>query len=158
VSLSTRRARRAIDVRLRLQTTRWMRRSRATMTEPEPIPPSAAPLTYEAATALLEEIIKRLDSGEAGLRETLELCREARTLVELWPASSRPSAKGWRNCSSGGSSRGWRPARPGPEGDVARERGELLVGRDYRDRDRPQVGSVVLVRADDEDRATQGRC
>jgi exodeoxyribonuclease VII small subunit len=41
------------------------------------------PVSYEAATARLEEIIKRLDSGEAGLRETLELCREGRTLVEL---------------------------------------------------------------------------
>jgi exodeoxyribonuclease VII small subunit len=41
------------------------------------------PLSYEAATARLEEIIKRLDSGQAGLRETLELCREGRTLVEL---------------------------------------------------------------------------
>ena len=41
------------------------------------------PLSYEAATARLEEIIQRLDSGEAGLRETLELCREGRTLVEL---------------------------------------------------------------------------
>ena len=41
------------------------------------------PLSYEAATARLEEIIKRLDSGAAGLRETLELCREGRTLVEL---------------------------------------------------------------------------
>ena len=39
-------------------------------------------LTYEAATARLEAIIKRLDSGEAGLRETLELCREGRGLVE----------------------------------------------------------------------------
>ena len=38
--------------------------------------------SYEAATARLEEIIKRLDSGEAGLRETLDLCREGRTLVE----------------------------------------------------------------------------
>ncbi|HEY1538634.1 MAG TPA: exodeoxyribonuclease VII small subunit [Solirubrobacteraceae bacterium] len=40
-------------------------------------------LTYEAATARLEAIIKRLDSGEAGLRETLDLCKEGRTLVEL---------------------------------------------------------------------------
>jgi exodeoxyribonuclease VII small subunit len=47
------------------------------MTDPD------EPLSYEAATARLEEIIKRLDSGEAGLRETLELCREGRTLVEL---------------------------------------------------------------------------
>lgn len=38
--------------------------------------------TYEAATARIEEIIRRLDSGEAGLRETLELCNEGRTLIE----------------------------------------------------------------------------
>ena len=39
--------------------------------------------TYEAATARLEEIIRRLDSGEAGLRETLDLCQEGRGLVEF---------------------------------------------------------------------------
>ena len=38
--------------------------------------------TYESAVARLEEIIRRLDSGEAGLRETLELIREGRELVE----------------------------------------------------------------------------
>ena len=38
--------------------------------------------TYEAASARLEAIIRRLDSGEAGLRETLELCQEGRRLVE----------------------------------------------------------------------------
>jgi exodeoxyribonuclease VII small subunit len=53
-----------------------MRRSEATMTDPD------EPLSYEAASARLEAIIKRLDSGEAGLRETLELCSEGRTLVE----------------------------------------------------------------------------
>jgi exodeoxyribonuclease VII small subunit len=42
----------------------------------------ATELTYEQAAARIEEIIKRLDSGEAGLRETLDLCREGRTLVE----------------------------------------------------------------------------
>ncbi len=42
-----------------------------------------APPTYEAATARLEAIIKRLDSGEAGLRETLDLVREGRGLVEF---------------------------------------------------------------------------
>jgi len=40
-------------------------------------------LTYEAATGRLEEIIRRLDSGEAGLRETLDLCQEGRTMVEF---------------------------------------------------------------------------
>ena len=39
--------------------------------------------TYESATARIEEIIRRLDSGEAGLRETLELCREGRELVDF---------------------------------------------------------------------------
>jgi exodeoxyribonuclease VII small subunit len=38
--------------------------------------------TYESAVARVEEIIKRLDSGEAGLRETLELVKEGRELVE----------------------------------------------------------------------------
>ena len=40
------------------------------------------PPTYEAAVERLEEIIARLDSGEAGLRETLDLCREGKTLIE----------------------------------------------------------------------------
>jgi exodeoxyribonuclease VII small subunit len=42
--------------------------------------------TYETATARLEEIIKRLDSGEAGLRETLDLVKEGRALVEFCAA------------------------------------------------------------------------
>jgi exodeoxyribonuclease VII small subunit len=43
---------------------------------------SAAPADYEAATARLDEIIARLDSGDAQLRETLDLCAEAKTLIE----------------------------------------------------------------------------
>ena len=39
--------------------------------------------TYETATARLEEIIRRLDSGDAGLRETLDLVKEGRVLVEF---------------------------------------------------------------------------
>jgi exodeoxyribonuclease VII small subunit len=38
--------------------------------------------TYETAVSRLEEIIRRLDSGDAGLRETLELIQEGRELVE----------------------------------------------------------------------------
>ncbi len=38
--------------------------------------------SYEDAVARVEEIIRRLDSGEAGLRETLELVREGRELVD----------------------------------------------------------------------------
>ena len=44
---------------------------------------STEPRSYESAAGRIEEIIKRLDSGEAGLRETLELVREGRELVEF---------------------------------------------------------------------------
>lgn len=42
--------------------------------------------SYETATGRLEEIIRRLDSGQAGLRETLALCKEGRGLVEYCAA------------------------------------------------------------------------
>jgi len=42
---------------------------------------SEKPESYEAAVERLEQIIDRLDSGQAGLRETLELCGEGRDLV-----------------------------------------------------------------------------
>jgi exodeoxyribonuclease VII small subunit len=52
------------------------------MSDP-PVPPAApTAASYEDATGRLELIIRRLDSGDAGLRETLELCREGRALVE----------------------------------------------------------------------------
>ena len=37
--------------------------------------------TYEQAVERLEQIIARLDSGEAELRETLALCTEAKDLI-----------------------------------------------------------------------------
>ena len=40
-------------------------------------------MTYEAAVERIEEIIRRLDSNQAGLRETLELCREGKGLIEF---------------------------------------------------------------------------
>jgi len=45
--------------------------------------PVPEPLTYEAAAARVEEIIRRLDSGEASLKETLELVSEGKSLIEL---------------------------------------------------------------------------
>jgi exodeoxyribonuclease VII small subunit len=44
---------------------------------------ASQPQTYEAAAARVEEIIKRLDSGEASLNETLELVSEGKALIEL---------------------------------------------------------------------------
>jgi exodeoxyribonuclease VII small subunit len=41
------------------------------------------PQTYETAAARVEEIIRRLDSGEASLNETLVLVQEGKTLIEL---------------------------------------------------------------------------
>jgi exodeoxyribonuclease VII small subunit len=43
-------------------------------------------MSYETATARIEAIIARLDSGDAGLRETLELCQEGRSLIEFCAA------------------------------------------------------------------------
>ena len=51
-------------------------------------------LTYEAAGARLEAIIARLDSGEAGLRETLDLCTEGRSLVEFCAAELEAVGQG----------------------------------------------------------------
>jgi exodeoxyribonuclease VII small subunit len=50
---------------------------------PSPEPASLPPPSYEAAVERLEEIIARLDSGQAGLRETLDLCREGKGLIEF---------------------------------------------------------------------------
>lgn len=45
-------------------------------------PGASTPRSYEEAAERLEAIIARLDSGRAELRETLDLCREGKGLVE----------------------------------------------------------------------------
>ena len=45
-----------------------------------------ATATYETAQARIEAIVARLDSGDAGLRETLELLKEGKRLIELCAA------------------------------------------------------------------------
>jgi exodeoxyribonuclease VII small subunit len=57
--------------------------SHATEPEPQTSASAAAPQTYEAASSRVEEIIRRLDSGDASLNETLELVREGKALIEL---------------------------------------------------------------------------
>ncbi|HTZ86994.1 MAG TPA: exodeoxyribonuclease VII small subunit [Solirubrobacteraceae bacterium] len=44
---------------------------------------SGASPSYEEASARVEAIIRRLDSGEASLNETLELVKEGKVLIEL---------------------------------------------------------------------------
>src|SRR4051794_38384052 len=46
------------------------------------MPVAAEQRTYESAIERLEAIIRRLDSNEAGLRETLDLVKEGRELIE----------------------------------------------------------------------------
>jgi exodeoxyribonuclease VII small subunit len=46
-------------------------------------PTPGEPLTYEAAAGRVEEIIRRLDSGDASLNETLELVSEGKALIEV---------------------------------------------------------------------------
>lgn len=55
------------------------------------LPPAQS---YEAAAARLEEIIERLDSGTAGLRETLDLVKEGRTLVDYCATELEAVGKG----------------------------------------------------------------
>ncbi len=50
--------------------------------------------TYESAAARIEEIIRRLDSSEAGLRETLDLVKEGRELVEYCAAELEAVSRG----------------------------------------------------------------
>ena len=122
--------------------------------DPSGGPPSlsAAPmtettLTYETACARIEEIIRRLDSGEAGLRETLELCQEGRRLVEFCAGELEAVGRGLRSSSSTSWSPGSRRAgRPPPE-----PRSAVLVGldqagaqREQRDLRAPVGGRHVL--------------
>jgi exodeoxyribonuclease VII small subunit len=59
-----------------------------------PTAPAGEPLSYEQASARIEEIVRRLDSGEAGLRETLDLVAEGRRLVEHCAAELDAVGKG----------------------------------------------------------------
>ena len=52
------------------------------------------PASYEDAVERLEQIIARLDSGQAGLRETLDLCREGRELIEFASGELEAVGKG----------------------------------------------------------------
>jgi|SRR5271165_6358436 len=49
-------------------------------------PETPRPRSYEEASARVEEIIRRLDSGEASLNETLALVSEGKALIEVCAA------------------------------------------------------------------------
>ena len=78
-------------------------------------PPTQAPQpqTYEAAAARVEEIIRRLDSGEASLNETLELVKEGKALIEL---CARELSRGRRRAGGAATRRAGQP----PGGRAAR--------------------------------------
>lgn len=54
------------------------------------------PPSYEVAVERLEAIIDRLDSGQAGLRETLDLCREGRGLISYCAGELEAVGEGLR--------------------------------------------------------------
>ena len=54
---------------------------RVDLSEPAAASPVRSP-DLRDRVARVEEIVRRLDSGQAGLRETLELVREGRALIE----------------------------------------------------------------------------
>ena len=56
--------------------------------------------TYEAAAERIEQIIKRLDAGDAGLRDTLDLVKEGRELVD-WCATELEAVFGVRELDLG---------------------------------------------------------
>ncbi len=67
------------------------------MAESEPDRKSTpTPESYEQAVGRLEQIIERLDSGQAGLRETLDLCQEGRELVSYCAAELDAVGEGLR--------------------------------------------------------------
>lgn len=56
-------------------------RGAAVSADEQPVTGGAG-LTYEEASARVETIIRRLDSGEASLNETLALVKEGKSLIE----------------------------------------------------------------------------
>ena len=85
------------DGRSRGQPTRGGRgaRGRSPVTSPNEREQSTrAEPSYEAAVERLEEIIDRLDSGQAGLRETLDLCKEGKQPGRLLRRRARRGRRG----------------------------------------------------------------
>jgi len=54
----------------------------------------STPESYESAVERLEQIIARLDTGQAGLRETLDLCREGKGLIDYAAGELEAVGKG----------------------------------------------------------------
>ncbi|MEX2196026.1 MAG: exodeoxyribonuclease VII small subunit [Thermoleophilaceae bacterium] len=74
-------------------------------------------LTYESAVSRLEAIISRLDTGQAGLRETLDLCAEGKTLIEFAAGELEAVGKGLEELRLDELIARLEAAGPPPEGD-----------------------------------------
>jgi exodeoxyribonuclease VII small subunit len=73
--------------------------------------------TYESAVDRLDEIISRLDSGDAQLRETLDLCAEAKTLIEFCAAELSAVDQGLKELKLDELAQTLAPAQTAPAGE-----------------------------------------
>ena len=83
----------------------------------------STPESYEAAVERLEQIIARLDTGQAGLRETLDLCREGQDADRLRGRRARGGRQGPRGAPPR------RPDRTPRGGSARRSRSRLREQR-----------------------------
>lgn len=79
--------------------------------------------SYESATERLDEIISRLDSGDAQLRETLDLCAEAKDLIEFCAGELAAVDQGLKELRLEDLAQSLAPAQPssGPVADSGQE-------------------------------------
>lgn len=77
--------------------------------------------TYETAVGRLDEIISRLDSGDAQLRETLDLCGEAKTLIEFCAAELSAVDQGLKELKLDELAQSLAPAHTAPSGEIQLE-------------------------------------
>ena len=99
------------------------------------------PTSYEAASARIEEIVRRLDSGEAGLRETLELVAEGRRLVEWCAGELEAVGRGPGGAAARGARRAARARRRREPATLGCSRAMRHAGRPAR---RPAARRRVL--------------
>ena len=87
------------------------------MSEEQDVAGPDGELSYEAATERLDQIISRLDSGDAQLRETLDLCAEAKDLIEFCAGELAAVDQGLKELRLEDLAQSLAPAQPAADDD-----------------------------------------